>query len=226
MKKLIFILMILIFCVTSIYGELPAYLKDKDVQKKLKDAGIFVDKDAVPEKDEVVILASVTVTPEPDNVFFSKYWKIKSNSEKHKVKETDLEPSTVYMDFMVSDDKEDYKFNKRGLGNSSAVGAFLMRIPSDHIVKIISFTDYIANLPYFPIRLPLYKEFTIPEDAKYIYIGSFIYNCEGTNFDVKNIWEEDRYDEAVAYVKKVYGESAKVVRVPLRDLEQKKDKEK
>ncbi len=203
MKKNILIILILLFSLSGLYAS--DYVVDKKYDKK-------------PKKDEVLIVTKISFSPTPDNAFYTKYTKILAG---YKTKEEVIKPR-IYIPMRTSWGSTSYA----SLGDESELTSVKFDIPKDRVIRIEFLRSYLANIEYLNIFLPLNIEFTVPEGVNYVYLGSFIYDYEGYQFNIKNIRKVDDYDNAVKFVAEKYGSDVKLERVPIRELTPKEDKKK
>lgn len=71
----------------------------------------------------------------------------------------------------------------------------------------------------FRIILPFNFEITIPEGVNYVYLGTFDYEMEGIQYDIKSITLIDEFEKASAFIREKYGEDAELVRIPVTPVE-------
>jgi len=86
-------------------------------------------------------------------------------------------------------------------------------------------SDFWEKLVYFfgnaycaQLTLPIQSELTIPEDVKFVYLGDFTIKCSMPFYDISEIKRIDNFDAAALAVKKAYGKSAELERIPLVPL--------
>ena len=178
-----------------------------------------------PRGAEVVIVAGVTLSPAPDNAFFTKYRTTESSYDKGIIdpkKSRDIIIPTIYI-VLGKFDKRDYVTAIYHLGNDSEINSVKIQIPRDRVVKIDYMTAYLADMEIFGINLPVSMEFSLPKNVNYVYIGSFIYEWEPYGFKIKNREQIDDYNNAVKFVAEKYGADAKLERVQLREITKKAD---
>ena len=211
MKKTILFVLITIFSFSKLYAQQMVYFISDEDNKP-------------PKKNEVVVITRATLSPSPNMEFYSKYsgpgkiYPLINEKNIYKKPKIFLPTAPVY---------------SYALGDEGVLNGIKMDIPKDRVIKLDYFRCFLVNdsymtnhvSPTFVIPLPLYIEFTVPEGVNYIYIGSFTYNWTGFLFDIKNVKKADEYDDAVKFVAQKYGSSAKLERVPLREM-QKEDKKK
>ncbi len=173
-----------------------------------------------PSNSEVVIVASVALSPAPNNAFFAKYRTVKSSYNSgiiNSKKSQDVIIPTIYM-ILGKFDKKDYVTAIYHLGDDSEVNSIKMEIPRDRVIKIDHFKAYLADMEIFGINLPLSMEFSLPEKVNYVYIGSFIYDWEDYDFKIKSTNKIDDYENAVKFVTEKYGADIILEKVSLREL--------
>lgn len=74
-------------------------------------------------------------------------------------------------------------------------------------IKIRGFEYYLFNSTFAEIYIPLEFSFTIPADAKAVYIGSFEIYIDGRTFEIKSIKRFDEYDDAQKVLDQRYPET-------------------
>ena len=176
--------------------------------------------DIKPNSSEVVIVASVTLSPTPNNAFFSKYNTVDSFYNKRIINSKTYQgviTPTIYM-ILGKFDKKDYVTAIYHLGDDSEINSIKTQIPQDRVIKIDQINAYLADMEIFGLTLPVSMEFSLPEKVNYVYIGSFIYEWEGDDFKIKNVQQIDDYDNAAKFVAEKYGADAKLERVSLRKI--------
>jgi hypothetical protein len=67
------------------------------------------------------------------------------------------------------------------------------------------------------LTLPFAKEITVPEDARYAYVGSLEYDIDPKTFKVLSVKIHDDFDAAQAAANKITGKKIKLVRATLQD---------
>jgi hypothetical protein len=85
-------------------------------------------------------------------------------------------------------------------------------------VRIKGFAYRLYGVEEAYISLPFWKEFTVPLDGQFFYIGSLVYTVEGMLLDVTSVDSIDEYDAAQIAVNKRYNREIPFRRVPLNDL--------
>ncbi len=68
------------------------------------------------------------------------------------------------------------------------------------------------------LTLPFAKEITIPEGARFVYIGSLVYDIDPKTFQVKSVKILDEYEAAQAAANKLCGKEVELIRAPIKDL--------
>ena len=85
-------------------------------------------------------------------------------------------------------------------------------------VRIKGFSYRLYNIEEACISLPFWKEFTVPLEGQFFYIGSLVYTVEGMLLDVTSVDSVDEYDAAQVVVNKRFNREIPLRRVPLNDL--------
>ncbi len=67
------------------------------------------------------------------------------------------------------------------------------------------------------LTLPFAKEIAIPEDARYVYVGSLEYDIDPKTFKVLSLKIHDEFEAAQAAANKIMGKKVKLVRAPIQD---------
>ncbi len=185
-------------------------------------AAFGADKYDKPREKEVVVVGRVILDPPVDERFFSKFWFLDSRYLTIKpdkgVKEGDVVPSAANMIFASSG----FSNNQIGTTNANDVISGKINIPKDRVVTLLNFEYLPAGFYLFRIYLPVFVEFTVPDNTNYVYVGTLKYVRKGNQYELVSATRVDEFDAAQAAVKERYGADAKLVRVPLRDMEEKK----
>jgi len=85
-------------------------------------------------------------------------------------------------------------------------------------IRIKGFNYMLFNIEEAYLMLPFWKEFTLPLDGQFFYIGSFVYNVDSKTFDVKSVDSVDEFDAAQIAANKYFDAEIPLRRVPLNDL--------
>ena len=85
-------------------------------------------------------------------------------------------------------------------------------------VRIKGFEYRLFNIEEAYILLPFWKEFTVPLEGQFFYIGSLVYTVEGLLLDVTSVNNIDEYDAAQIAANKAFNAEIPLRRVPLNDL--------
>ncbi|MCL2480383.1 MAG: hypothetical protein FWF38_01585 [Spirochaetaceae bacterium] len=180
--------------------------------------------DTKPNSSEVVIVASATLSPTPNNAFFTKYNTINSAYNKRIINSKTYNgviTPTIYI-ILGKFDRKEYVTAIYHLGDDSEINCIKTQIPRDRVIKIDQINAYLADMEIFGLTLPVGMEFSLPEKVNYVYIGSFVYEWEGYDFKIKNIQQIDDYDNAAKFIAEKYGTDAKLERVSLRKITKEK----
>lgn len=175
-----------------------------------------------PREDEAVLAVRLIMDPVIDDAFFSQYWDIRSKAIRTKRKgseEGEIVPSTSTM--VIGDSVWNYK--DLDLGNLGSLASVEIDIPKDRIVAMNGFYVYPSNLRIFRMIVPILANFTIPQGENYVYLGTFVCEWEGEQFDIVNIERIDEYDKAQQVIQQRYGSGARLVRVPMSMQELEKE---
>jgi len=68
------------------------------------------------------------------------------------------------------------------------------------------------------VLLPFWKEFTLPLEGQFFYIGSLVYDFDLKKVEVTSVDSVDEYDAAQIAVNKAFNAEIPLRRVPLNDL--------
>ena len=68
------------------------------------------------------------------------------------------------------------------------------------------------------VTLPFAQRITIPDGARYVYIGSLEYDVDPKTIRVKSITIRDEYEAAQAAANKIMGGEVQLVRAPINDI--------
>jgi len=85
-------------------------------------------------------------------------------------------------------------------------------------VRIKGFEYRLFNIEEAYIILPFWKEFTVPLEGQFFYIGSLVYTVEGMLLDVTSVDSIDEFDAAQIAANKAFDAEIPLRRVPLNDL--------
>lgn len=170
------------------------------------------------EDTRVVIVTRVSVTPPVNDAFFSQYRTKKApfvNRFRATRKHVNSDKTYVYLDTSA---KLGLQYDGVPLNDEIFI-AKVLDIPKNRIVNMPYFLCYAGNVDAFPFYLNLSVQIVIPEGAKFVYLGSFMYDLDPKTFSSGEFELVDEYDAACAFVAEEFGDDAKLVRVPLRGLD-------
>ena len=85
-------------------------------------------------------------------------------------------------------------------------------------IRIKGFTYLPYSIEEAYILLPFWKEFTIPLEGRFFYIGSLVYDFDLKKLEVTSVDSVDEYDAAQVAVNKAFNAEIPLRRVPLNDL--------
>lgn len=178
---------------------------------------VFADeeKKALPSKGEVVLVFSLKVLPTPDSAFFSNYRNIKFGN--FDFDDGSVATDQIYVNYLVhkyflsakcdeDPQKTDFVMKKISLQSNK------------RIINLYKLVYFFGNAYCAQLTLPIQSELTIPEDVKFVYLGDFTIKCSMPFYDISEIKRIDNFDAAALAVKKAYGKSAELERVPLVPL--------
>ncbi len=173
-----------------------------------------------PRKSEVVIVTSLKLTPALNDSFFSQYRTINKNHYYTFAWDVvrGVEKTTAMLGVAEPITKELLVNKTFYLGGESELNCITVKVPDDRVIKLTYMQLNLANLSIFSIYFPIQMEFTVPEGASYVYIGSLNYALEGFNFEITGFRFLDEYDHAVTFVKEKFSQNANLVRVPMREI--------
>lgn len=72
-------------------------------------------------------------------------------------------------------------------------------------------------------KIPHFKKFSFPKDAKYVYCGTWLVTIEPKTLQFSDIRVKDEFDEAKEWFKAQYGEKKELVRAVTMDLTEDED---
>ena len=197
MRKIIFSTLILLFSFSGLYAsERQVFFYDRIDDRK-------------PRRNEVVVVTRVSLSPAPNMEFYERYNRI-FNIRGNRV----YSAPRIFFPARMTDRAVDYF----AMGDEGALKAIKINVPRDGIIRVDFFRCFLINQESVSIALPLFLEFTVPEGASYIYIGSFTYEWTGYQFDIGNVRRTDEFDAAAKFVAEKYGADATLVRVPTREM--------
>ncbi len=162
-----------------------------------------------PGKNQVILVGNSYSSSSIDDAFFARYF---SSGKK---------PAPHYMwGWLPSVNFSIRQRSQVGIFGDSFY--FLVDIPKDGKIQLNGFDLVLFGNEKAWIYLPVYAEFSVPEGAKYLYLGSFEYTFADEYFTIKEVTRSDNFDEAVIQTKKKFGEKAELVRAVLREISKEK----
>ena len=163
-----------------------------------------------PSKNEVVVVFSLKVQPQPDTEFFAHYAKMSfstialeqygSGSDVIMVNASNARQS---LQRWVETDADGYAM----LYFSFASGK--------RYIDLEKMQYYFAGSKALFITIPLQAKIEVPADVRYVYIGDFVCKCSKPFYDITDVKRLDNFDAAAKAVKDLYGKDAELERVPL-----------
>lgn len=169
----------------------------------LASLGAAEKKRKKPTKSEVVVVASVQISPAPDYAFFANY-----NGYDPKEK-TPFEPHVE----LVSE--------KKGTGETGPIGkvaSYTFKLPKGRELLLYGFSAQLSSFHDTSVILPVLATIAVPEGTNYVYIGALDYKRSNDYFDIDAIEQSDDFDGAKEWVRREYGDeaAAALIRVPLK----------
>lgn len=169
----------------------------------------------LPREKEVVLAVRLVMEPRIDDAFYSQYWDLRSKVIKmggRKVREGEVVPSTANLET----GNNVWSYKNLSLGNVGSLATVKLKIPKERSIHVNGFYVYPADIGLFKIGLPVMAQFDVPEDANYVYLGTFVCSWEGSQYDIKKFQRIDEYEQAQQIVHQRYGSDARLLRVPLK----------
>lgn len=156
-----------------------------------------------PAKDQVVVVASVQISPAPDFAFFGQY------NFFDKKDKTAFEP---YVELFSE---------KKGTGETAPFGkvsGFTFKLPKSRELLLYGFNAQFASYRDISVVLPVLATIVVPAGTNYVYVGSLTYRRSNDYFDIEGIEQGDEFDGAKEWVRQEYGDEAaeSLIRVPLK----------
>ena len=164
-----------------------------------------------PRKNEVVLIGRFSMMPAINLDFFWEAYK-ESDMDTRKREKTAKSWLEYYLGSQRKTQKREDTLQISDLGNLSTA---LVAIPTDRTIFLKNVQIRLFGLEEFFITLPIYSKIVLPEGSNYVYIGSLEYVSEGEFLELKTVNLRDEFDDALAFVRRTYGEDAKLVRVNL-----------
>lgn len=185
----------------------------------LVSSSLFAEKNYQllrPTGRNTVIVGKLILKNEIDREFYSKtIGNIQIENNLH----------TYDLPLYINLDEAKSRKNKTMTTRFTIGDNFIVTYPYDRNRKIelhrvrIRYLDS-ASLCY---DVPLMIEVTIPKNAEYVYIGTFICEIVGDDFTLKSVTRIDEYDEAQEELNTILGKTVTLIRVPVNEIENSDD---
>jgi hypothetical protein len=157
-----------------------------------------------PGKNEVIVVGKCFTVPALDQSFWSRYFVFSGKPK----------PNTLMPGY--------YYCGKKLPLTDPTVGqledTFFQYVKPDEngMVRLEGYTVLLSGDITGYFFLPLFIEFKVPQDAKYLYIGSYGYSFSDEYFTIKGITQKDEYDAAAAKLKERVSGDAELTRVTVK----------
>ena len=89
-----------------------------------------------------------------------------------------------------------------------------------------TFRAYLFDLARGHFYLPVNVDVSYPSDAKYVYLGTFVYTINESDFTVKSVRRIDEYDAAQKTLNQKLGEQVQLVRAEISEHKEVETKKK
>lgn len=221
-KNLINYLILIFLCITQIsaqsvsvhipiikmakaaYNARP-YLTELDKEVKITTVG----------KKEFIFVGKITAdTNKLNRTFLAETAELDEEAQKH---------SDMYqIPCFYPKQKEQENFYKSNVCIFCNGNYFFIKykIPSDNIVKFSNIIYLLFGSKNLLTELPFDLEFSVPEDAKAIYIGDLSYLIQGDDLDATLISTTYNLEEAQAALDKVTAQHIDLVQLPQEEKEE------
>lgn len=157
-----------------------------------------------PGKDEVVVVGKCFTTPALDQSFWSYYFVFSGKPT----------PNTIMPGYYYSGKK--LPLTDPTVGQLEDTFFQYVKPDDNGMVRLDGYTVLLCNDISGYFFLPLFIEFKVPENAKYLYIGSYGYSFSDEYFTIKEITQKDEYDAAAAKLKERVSGDAELTRVTVK----------
>lgn len=167
-----------------------------------------------PAANQVVVVTRISVTPPINDEFYFQYAILKGRSKPQNAKVPKGGERSVVTLNPTHGGLFSYGFSY--LPDQTFLPV-LCSIPKTRAIKF----QHAKLFPGGPgcmqleVRLPFDIQVTIPEGAKYVYIGSFTYHVSGLHFAVVSVDKAEEFEQAQEFVRQTYGDDAVLMRVPI-----------
>lgn len=169
------------------------------------------------DKGQVVIVTRVSVDPPVNDSFFSQYHQKKAPFQNYNTWRYVNKDHVTYAYLDVNSKVRSYE--EGAPLNSDVFLTKVMTLPKDRIVRMPYFRCFAGNHDVFSFPLDLSVQIVIPEGVTFVYMGSFSYDLDPISFASGEFTLMDEYDDACAFIAEMYGDDARLVRVPLAAME-------
>lgn len=171
-----------------------------------------------PATNEVVIITRISVTPAIDDDFYLEYTKINGRTQaSHPKMKKGIDRSTITLNSSHGG------LFSAGFSypSENSFLAVTSTIPRSGTIKFHEAKLYPGSpmLNHFEIPLPLGIQVEIPENIKYVYIGSYTFELYGMHFNIEGVETSDEFEEAQAFVREHFGKDVVLVRAPVTMIE-------
>ncbi len=156
-----------------------------------------------PKKGEVVVVGKCYSESSIDQKFFDRYFRTISFRG----------PNTMVAGYQSA-------VAKKSRDNLSPFGDTFYqyaKVRGDGKILIEGYTVFLRQNSWAHFYLPVNVDLTIPEGAKYVYLGTIKYTFSNEYFEIDDISRADDFDEEAATLKKKFGDKAELVRVAISE---------
>ena len=168
--------------------------------------------------NQVVVITRIDSDANFQEDFFIQYYDLKSyylKPQRSMIKEESMKTMVC---FIENDNGGEESLSSVPF-QDTMFSTIRMKVPKERILRFTHTEIHPVGNKQLRIYLPFNFEIVIPEHAQYVYMGSFNYELEGIQYEVKNVTSFDEFEKAKAFVKENYGEDAELVRVPVTVIE-------
>jgi hypothetical protein len=185
------------------------------------------DKITKPKSNEVVLVLRLVIDPPINDAFYAHYAKVLekgiANVKIKPDRDSKDEAPAHYFSLYLNKAGRNEIFQRGFSGGKVGEFNFLKRpIPKGRMLEISGMRAYIFGNPFLRFDIPVFHNISIPEGANYIYLGTFVVKTKDEYFNISEISRIDEYDAAAKVIENNYGKDAKLVRVNLLELPDKK----
>lgn len=159
----------------------------------------------MPTKRQIILVGKISIGCTIDD-FYARTFKGGDATKPHSVVTKLAENSCVFA-------------KNAALGGNGGEFFFLTLDKGDKIAVRIKGFEYLPfSIEEAYILLPFWKEFTVPREGQFFYIGSYVYDFDLKKLEVKGVESIDEYDAAQIAANKAFNADIPLQRVPLNDL--------